>query len=166
MLAKGSSEAAITRDAAELRSALAKVLAVAEDFVPWSAVQKASLDPLFLHHLFISRGDEFLLSMLFAEASSSNSGKNSQPSLARSAVSATLKWIAAGLPFVTDEVFRRRINACENCPNRKQAPRKAVYSMLGTKFVCGLCGCDIEKKARLATEVCPDSTFNNSTGRW
>jgi len=51
----------------------------------------------------------------------------------------------AGAPHVTPHQYKKRINACMECPHlRKEVDR------------CGLCGCLVEHKAKWATSSCPD----------
>lgn len=49
------------------------------------------------------------------------------------------------VPF---EVFVSRLMACENCPNLKR-----------DNWTCGICGCYLDKKAKMTTEKCPDNKW-------
>ena len=49
-----------------------------------------------------------------------------------------------GMPIVSKNQYRERVEACETCPHRKN-------------IKCGLCGCIIAAKARMETTNCPDT---------
>jgi hypothetical protein len=58
---------------------------------------------------------------------------------------ASAEYIAAGMPSVTEEQYRKRVETCHECPN-----------ILKDTKQCGLCGCYIEQKASWQTAKCPD----------
>ena len=49
-----------------------------------------------------------------------------------------------GMPIVSKDMYKKRIEICETCPHRKN-------------IKCGLCGCVIAVKARMETTNCPDT---------
>ena len=51
----------------------------------------------------------------------------------------------AGAPHVTTLQYKKRVDACAECPHLKKDIDR-----------CGLCGCLIEHKAKWATAKCPD----------
>lgn len=77
--------------------------------------------------------------------------------LLKTASHALARWGKVGFSVVPDEVLERRLRACLVCPNlrtsRSAAP--AAYKVMKTQASCALCGCDVEKKARMSSESCP-----------
>lgn len=73
----------------------------------------------------------------------------------RSASAALARWSKVGFSTASDEVFEARLRACLGCPHIRQSSDAAYYKLMKTRATCGLCGCDIEKKARLGSEKCP-----------
>ncbi len=69
----------------------------------------------------------------------------SLPELARNFLSATARWITAGLPVVDRAQFEQRVTVCKTCPE-----------WLGDALIprCRKCGCTA-LKPWLATEKCP-----------
>jgi len=65
------------------------------------------------------------------------------------------KHIANGMKAVTKEVYIDRLDACNRCPH-----------LLKEKKRCGLCGCNLEHKAKWETSECPDkpSRWNIKNG--
>jgi hypothetical protein len=73
-------------------------------------------------------------------------GKKTLPGLGQTAANffkATTKHILSGLKNVNDEVYQQRIDICNVCDKRVEDR-------------CTICGCFIAKKARWASEQCPD----------
>ena len=60
-------------------------------------------------------------------------------------VKASAEYVAAGMPSVTEEQYRKRVETCLDCPNLIEDTKQ-----------CGLCGCFIEQKASWQTAKCPD----------
>lgn len=58
---------------------------------------------------------------------------------------ASVEFISAGLPAVTQEEYAERVEACLSCPHLVEKTKQ-----------CGLCGCYIEQKAGWQTAKCPD----------
>ena len=156
-------------DADKIKRILANELGVPEKGLPTPVVVKAVVDPLYLHHLINCKSDEFLLIILFNEAISPSSKGNAicveNSKLFKNAITATIKWLASGARFVNDVEYKRRINTCMGCPYVSQAPSTSLYRLLKSQMVCSLCGCDIERKAKLMTEECPDKQYGEK-GRW
>lgn len=94
------------------------------------------------------------------------SAKNSD--LLKSAAVALVKWSKVGFSVASDEVVEARLRACLACPDLQRRENKAMlYKILGTAAVCGLCGCDVEKKARMNSERCSGQAFDDPTkNRW
>ena len=69
---------------------------------------------------------------------------------------ALARWSKVGFSVASEDVFETRLRACLSCPNiRQTSSTEAAYKILKTRATCGLCGCDVEKKARMNSEKCP-----------
>jgi len=69
---------------------------------------------------------------------------------------ALARWSKVGFSVASEEVLEARLRACLSCPNiRQTASSEAVYKLMKTRASCALCGCDVEKKARMNSEKCP-----------
>lgn len=152
----------------EFSSDLANELGVPFQELPIKVTEKAAIDPLFLHHLISCKSEKIMLSILYKECDSNTeplSNLFSNSDLLKSAVSSTIKWLSSGARFVSQEEYEDRINICMDCPNKSSPPSSPLYAILNSRYICGLCGCDIERKAKLTTEACPD-TQHHEGGRW
>lgn len=58
---------------------------------------------------------------------------------------ASIEYVAAGMPSVTEEQYKERVETCLSCPHLLEETKQ-----------CGLCGCYIEQKASWQTAKCPD----------
>jgi len=52
-------------------------------------------------------------------------------------------YVKNGMPNVSASEYQDRLEACNTCPHKKES-------------TCGLCGCVIALKAKMATSDCPD----------
>jgi hypothetical protein len=77
--------------------------------------------------------------------------------LAVRAAGALVRWGQAGFRRVDAETFESRRSACLQCPHLRSPGNQLAYKVMAdpVKRVCGLCGCCVERKARLRTEECP-----------
>ncbi|MCX4968005.1 hypothetical protein OHA98_25240 [Streptomyces sp. NBC_00654] len=143
---------------------LARRLGFPKDRLTPRTLARISEDPLFLHHLELCKTDPELLNVLLGPDTDSRPGTpdfGTTELLARAGAAVT-RWAASGFKKVPDAVYLRRLDACRGCEHLALPMRNALYRLTGSadrKTVCGLCGCDVNRKARLATEKCPD-------GRW
>ncbi|PJI45461.1 MAG: hypothetical protein CTR54_05805 [Rhizobium sp.] len=152
----------------ELRDSIAERCNLATDALPMHVVQRAATDPLFLHHLLTVGGDTMLLGILLGargEIRPVEKADSTETELLWGAAKATIRWLTAGARFADQKTIAARLEACVSCEHRKPASHSRLYVMLKTKHVCGLCGCDIDMKVRLAHETCPDTTSSDH-GRW
>jgi|TARA_R110000744_G_scaffold281190_1_gene393121 hypothetical protein len=53
------------------------------------------------------------------------------------------KFLQAGMPVVKADVYTERMRTCYECPELKE------------NLSCGLCGCNMEMKAKWGTASCP-----------
>lgn len=77
--------------------------------------------------------------------------------LMKTASQALARWSKVGFSVVDDAVRERRLHACLVCPNLRTsgAAQPLAFTAMQTHARCALCGCDVEKKARMASEMCP-----------
>lgn len=72
---------------------------------------------------------------------------------------AVVRWGRTGFTIVDDATRARRLAACADCPHRIAAQRHpTLHRWLADgerPYVCGLCGCSLARKTRLASESCP-----------
>jgi len=88
--------------------------------------------------------------------------------LLKSVSASIVQWGKVGFSVASEETVVARLSACLACPDLRRRDAKAmIYEMIGTAAVCGLCGCDVEKKARMSSERCPGPALNDPTkNRW
>jgi hypothetical protein len=85
----------------------------------------------------------------------------------KSASVALARWSKVGFSIASQDVFEARLRACLGCPHIRQAAGEAAYKLMKTRASCGLCGCDVEKKARMSSEKCPGPDPNAAGyNRW
>ena len=154
------------------RELLAKSLGLPSTIFTDTMLEQIADDPEFLHHLDVCRGDPDLLAILVREASEGG-GESAQPTastvaLVSKATAAIARWARAGFERVSSSEYERRLSTCASCPNLAVPPQSALYRLSGSagaKTVCGLCGCDVRRKAWMVTERCPDVSISPD-GRW
>ncbi|MFE7072534.1 hypothetical protein ACFU96_20885 [Streptomyces sp. NPDC057620] len=163
------------------REEIALKLGLTVERVTHSVIEQIANDPLFLHHLELCKGQPEMLDLLLGQGNAKEGGGASaglsapsqqHPSpgnaelLGRASV-ALGRWVASGFSRITDDEYRARLSACGQCEHLTEPPREGFYRLMGVaneKTVCGLCGCDTRRKARLATEHCPDHRWKATTG--
>ena len=62
-------------------------------------------------------------------------------------IKAVIKYIRYGQRPPIDE-YIRRLSICRDCKNFESE-----------KWTCGICGCYLDKKAKMNTEICPDDKW-------
>jgi hypothetical protein len=131
----------------------------------------AAHDPLYLHHLLVCRDTPGFLGHLLqnppdiASIGVSRNGSSTGQILANFARS-VISWGRSGFRTVSNEVYQRRLQACSSCPHLVGGyDRGQALSTPGLDGVCSLCGCPVKRKARLATEQCPDISETGNS-RW
>lgn len=83
-----------------------------------------------------------------------------------------LSWGKTGFAKVTDDVLKRREDACMVCPNLSSPSsllHKIITSKKGNYFdrkICNQCGCNAGKKMRLVSESCPEEDNQTGLTRW
>lgn len=134
--------------------------------LPPGVLKRMREDPTLAYHLEVCGTDSEMLSIFLGRLVGEEGTSNAR--LAASALRALGKWAVSGARTVTDIAYRRRVESCEKCPHSKPPSEvflHRVAHLTGTSLVCSLCGCDVRRKARLPTEVCPDGAFGKH-GRW
>jgi hypothetical protein len=143
---------------ADFASTLRTVLRRADD-LPEAVVHRAAVDPIFLNTLVAHRDEPELLATLVEKTPRSLPKWAQPPSsvLLFRAARALMRWGKAGFREVNAETFERRRNACLQCPHLGSPGKQLVYKLVADEVnsLCGLCGCAIDRKARLPTEECP-----------
>lgn len=123
-------------------------------------------DPGFAYHVSLCSRDPEMMDLImrpYQKRTDLGSG-----AMLISAVAAYARWLSDGARTISDEQFLVRTRICSSCPHAVKPGGTVVHRLaaaFGTKQVCGLCGCDIYRKARLPTEKCPDVAFGPE-GRW
>jgi hypothetical protein len=161
------------RDLEHLRRRLVDEVGLPPDRVTDDLVVRISEDPLFLHHLDVCGEDPEMLDILLREAGSNATTTHPPPTnkelLKRATISLT-RWAASRFSRVSLEEYQRRLSICRSCTHLSTPPTdsplyRLIGSSPGSRSICGLCGCDVRRKAWLSTESCPDSQ-ENEEGRW
>ncbi len=62
---------------------------------------------------------------------------------------AMVNYALDGFANVSEEDYKKRLNICENCPERTE------------NWVCKKCGCGLKLKAKWASQSCPLGKWNN-----
>jgi hypothetical protein len=133
-----------------------------------AALKRIAEDPVFLHRLNSCKSDPRMLRILLSEVrevtdTPQESGGTALELVGR-ATMAFARWSASGFQEVDDELYEQRLATCYACehltiPGGNALLYRLMETNRGAAPTCGLCGCDVQRKARMATERCPD-------GRW
>lgn len=120
-----------------------------------SAVQSEE----YARNLLVCRRTPAFMQILLAHPvrPQSQEGGPATADLVKEASQALARWAKVGFSVVDDAALDQRLRACLACPNLRthEAAAKAVYKLMKTRASCALCGCDVEKKARMSSEYCP-----------
>ncbi|MBV9931265.1 MAG: hypothetical protein JO013_10010 [Alphaproteobacteria bacterium] len=139
--------------------------------LPAAVLRRAMVDSTFAHRLLVSRNAPGFLNALLDDPANAKYAPPESPAeveeardesgfalLGKAALSLA-RWGATGFTHADAETQERRLDACASCPNLRQPPSTLAYRLAGgsgEKGVCGLCGCPVQRKARMSTEACPD----------
>jgi hypothetical protein len=127
-------------------------------------------DPVYANNLYLARTDPAFVARLVeqptrrAERGTAASPASSSSALVARAARSLAKWTRAGFRTVEDDVYRRRLQACHQCPHHVLPPDRAVYQIAlrltsgeaREQRICELCECFTASKAQLEHEQCPD----------
>jgi hypothetical protein len=131
-------------------------------------LERIAEDPVFLHRLKSCRRDPRMLKILLGEIREVTDTRQQSGiaglELVGRATKALARWSASGFKQVDDDLYEQRLAACYGCEHLTIPGGNALlYKLMATNRAadptCGLCGCDVRRKARMTTEQCPD-------GRW
>lgn len=157
---------------AEDRRQIIETLRLPPD-VPDAVVQAALANPLYAHHLAATADAEKLRAQLLRNPPAvAESAAPATRAVATKAMASVLSWARTGFASVPEETFKARMEACEACPHARPAPKTALYRLAGgdrdmsASKICGLCGCLLGRKARMASEDCPDADPRTGATRW
>jgi hypothetical protein len=161
---------------AELRQRLGEFLGL-PGAAPGEVLLRALDDPGFETDLITARGAPGFLRALFdhprtrAYAAPGAAAPAGNGQLVARAAGAIVRWGKAGFATADLDTLTRREDACLACPHLTD-PQAAVQKLslarggeragdrVGSRTgrkVCGLCGCVVSRKIRMATESCPDA---------
>jgi hypothetical protein len=180
MRADDLTDAAEVSSWAEARERFAQIIGFKKE-IPETVLRRAMFDSSFAHRLLVSRNSAEFLEVLIndprnaayaappapidaqpAPEISAEPAENGEPSnlaLLSTAAKSLALWGATGFTHVKQEVYARRIAACQACPNLTAPPDKLAYRLAGggkaDRSICRLCGCFVRNKARMSTEACP-----------
>lgn len=144
---------------------MAAILGVDDPVTP-QVLEAAVLDSTYAHNLLVCRGNQDYLSYLLAhppltKTQSVEEGSD-RISLLRRAAESLVLWARTGFSTVTEDTYRTRLEACDQCPNLRTPPagKRILYRIGGAtasdRSVCVKCGCVVTVKARRLTDTCPD----------
>ncbi|MDA0631860.1 hypothetical protein OUY22_00385 [Nonomuraea sp. MCN248] len=149
----------------QIRERLSELLGPGAGEISDDVVLAVVDDPLYLHHLLISRQTPAFLRLLLdspPETAGASPVPRSAAKLSRQAASSFWKWAKSGFEFVPDEQYERRLAACRQCPHLTDPPQSKLYDVATVarrgddRKICDLCGCVVASKARIPSETCPD----------
>lgn len=149
---------------------LGQVLGLNEP-VPASVLMSALSSEEYARNLLTCRKEPAFLQMLLNNpvrpSRPMEETESSPVEMLKSASVALARWSQVGFSTASEAVFAARLRACLACPHIRQAADAALNKLLKTRATCGLCGCDVEKKARMNSEKCPGADPGNlGHDRW
>ncbi len=129
-----------------------------------TVLQAAVADSTYAHHLLVCRDQpEFLNQLLSNPPTIPQAATLSSSDLITKAAGSLVRWAKTGFTTVDDDIYQKRLTACQSCPNLRTPPlnQSTLYAMAGAnsneRTICGLCGCVATVKARRTSESCPAS---------
>jgi len=135
------------------------------DTIPDAVLARASQDDRFARYLVECRQNPHLLSMLFADPANKDyaprSSRRPRTNLqaATQAAASLAKWAGTAFRSVDLAEADRRLSVCRACPHIANIDAAPTVTRIASSetAICGLCGCPLGRKARMATESCPDA---------
>lgn len=155
-------------DPETLRRGYAELLgleAPISETVLWAIAEDAG----YARRLFACRSAPRMMALML-ENPPAPAHVQSAPELIATAATALARWAGAGFAVLSEDEVERRLTTCLACPNLS-APRSVLQKLAGLAAadgrVCGLCGCNVGRKARMVTERCPGAAPDDaSVNRW
>lgn len=147
----------IEQNAEALRRSYADLLGL-DAPIPEPALWAIADDPTYARRLFACRSAPQVMSLMLDHPPQvSHAQANSD--LVTTAATALARWAASGFATVDENQIAARLSACQACPHLTAA-RSPLQKLAGLAApdsrICALCGCNVARKTRLATEHCPD----------
>jgi hypothetical protein len=160
----------MTIETERLRQQVAEELDLPPADVTDAVLVKIAEDPAFAHHLELCKSDPDMRRIVLAEAKDSDETSRaalSDAALVALAGTAIARWARSGFARVSQREYQRRLTICRSCEHLSEPPDSVLYRLMSRreKTICGLCGCDVRRKAWLTTEECPDLALGQG-GRW
>jgi hypothetical protein len=164
----------MTDDLIDERTEMARILGLGEP-VPGSALRAALTDRTYANNLLAARRDPAMLRLLLANPPHRSGAEIPLRQLVSGAAAAFTRWAKTGFTVVDEATRARRAQACGRCPELtgpgSGTARRLLHTVsaagLDDKTICGLCGCPIARKLRLASESCPAPHPDNpALTRW
>jgi len=128
--------------------------------VPEAALLAAMADQTYLNYLIDKRKSGRLLQVLLANPPATDAPEPAaRPASIRKFLGSMTTWAASGFKTASPAIANARRAACLACPHMRE-PTGALLDKVpaiigfGGRH-CALCGCYIEPKAEILTEVCP-----------
>lgn len=153
---------------ADLRAAFSQALGV-DAPIPEPALKAIAADPTYARRLFAARGAPQMLALML-DYPPEITRPPTIAAVVAGAASALAKWTQSGFAVVDEARLLRRLSACRTCPQLVEAASMLHrLAGVGTRDdrVCHLCGCTVERKARLPHENCPAPDPRDGTlSRW
>jgi hypothetical protein len=135
--------------------------------VPMPVLMAALHDKAYAHNLLAARGASVFLKHLIKSPPTAPDipvGKRQSPSnakLVKTASKAMWNWARSGFSVVDDDTLQARRSICTACPHLVEGSSSLLHRLAGSGSeadeACGLCGCPVEKKTRMASEQCPSA---------
>jgi len=131
--------------------------------VSWEELIASFNDPDKLALLYDpGRSVDEIKDIITSDADSSkeiHAGDLSSPQIVAKGLAAFWKWAKTGFELAEPAQYEARINACTNCEYYRDAPDMPIYRLVSkvtkSNKICGVCGCMVEKKARIISGTCP-----------
>lgn len=154
----------------EIRSELMQALALPPD-TPENVIAAALNDPLYAHHLAATRDvPAFRTQLMRHPPTIATQDGDYRRVPAGSLAKSLLSWARTGFGSVDQDLFEARLAACRSCPHSGPAPDTMTYRVASLSSdrptICNLCGCPLSRKARMASEQCPDQDVRTGRTRW
>jgi hypothetical protein len=139
-------------------------------------------DPIYAMHLMASRSSPELMSILLARAPRQRPvdplsqaipepADPSKTALLGRFARAMAEWSKTGFQLADPDTHAARLDACRACPHLRAPGGSLLMRMAASVGLdghsCGLCGCSVTAKSRIARESCPgEDPARKGYNRW
>jgi hypothetical protein len=155
------------QDVLRVKATLSEELGISPDQIPGFLLAKIAEDELYLHHIMVCKDDKELLGLLLKEPAGKDVAKAlpTDSEIVSKLSHSLYNWARLGFSKASLEEYKGRLESCNSCPYKVKPDGRMLYKLVKPNYICQLCGCDIERKAALQTESCPDKSYGKD-GRW